>query len=132
MIEKFDRTTPEGAVKYFRSCILNGDLHGALSCFDKEAVYIDRDGSEIKGLENIEKAMLHLCNWKPEIKGSKHKATIVGDQAVWIDKWSMKAKTPDGNPIEMSGATSCLMQRNDNGIWLWLVDNPFAAEILEI
>lgn len=129
MIEKFDRTTPIGAVNYFRHCIAVGDLQGTLSCFANDAVYIDRDGQEIKGLDNIEKAMQHLCTWKPQIKGSNHKATIVGNHAIWIDKWSMKATLPDGNPIEMDGATSCMMIKNENGIWLWLIDNPFAAAI---
>jgi hypothetical protein len=35
---------------------------------------------------------------------------------------------PDGRPIEMDGATACMMKKNEEGIWLWLVDNPFAAE----
>jgi uncharacterized protein (TIGR02246 family) len=131
MISKFDRTIPANAVKYFRSCIATGDLAGALSCFGNDAVYIDRDGQEVTGLDNIEKAMEHLCNWKPEITGSNYRVTIVGDLAIWMDKWSMKATMPDGNPIEMNGATSCLMKKNEEGIWVWLVDNPFAAAIFE-
>lgn len=130
MTEQFDRTIPIEAVKYFRNCIVNGDLQGALSCFDKEATYIERDGQEIKGLDNIEKSMEHLCTWRPEIKGNNHKVTIVGDHAIWVDKWSLKATMPDGNPVEMTGATSCMMKKNSNGIWLWLVDNPFAADFL--
>ncbi|MBS7255844.1 YybH family protein [Flavobacterium branchiicola] len=131
MIQDFSRTTPKSAVNYFRNCIANGDLQGVLGCFDKNATYINREGQEIKGLENIEKEMQHLCNWKPEITGSNYRETIVDDLAIWVDKWSMKAKTPDGNPIEMNGATSCMMKKNDKGIWLWLVDNPFAAAIFE-
>lgn len=131
MIEEFDRTIPAEAVKYFRSCIVNGDLQGALSCFDKNAAYIDRGGQEITGLENIEKSMEHLCTWKPQITGSKHRVTIVGDHAIWVDKWSLKAMMPDGNQVEMTGATSCMMKKNDDGVWLWLVDNPFAAEVFE-
>ena len=131
MTEKFDRTIPADAVKYFRSCIVNGDLQGALSCFDKDATYIERDGQEITGLNNIKKAMEHLCTWRPEITGSSHKVTIVGNLAVWIDKWSLKAIMPNGNPVEMNGATSCMMKKNDEGIWLWLVDNPFAAEVFD-
>ena len=132
MTKIFDRTNPSEAVKYFRHCILTGDLAGALSCFDKDATYIERDGREIKGLDNIEKSMDHLCKWKPDIKGSRHKVTIVGDLAVWADAFTLKAFTPDGNPLEMNGATACLMKRNENGIWLWLVDNPFAGQIFEI
>lgn len=131
MTEKFDRTIPAEAVKYFRSCIVNGDLQGALNCFDKDATYIERDGQEITGLANIEKSMEHLCTWKPQIIGSNHRVTVVGDLAIWVDKWSLKAIMPDGNPVEMKGATSCMMKKNDKGIWLWLVDNPFAGEVFE-
>lgn len=129
MTEKFDRTIPAGAVNYFRSCIANGDLQGALNCFDKDAIYIERDGQEITGLDNIEKSMEHLCTWRPKITGSKHRVTIVGDFAIWVDKWSLSGATPDGNPVEMSGATSCMMKKSNDGIWLWLVDNPFAADV---
>lgn len=131
MKTNYDRTNPIEAVNYFRYCIVSGDLEGALSCFDEEAIYIDRDGQEVKGLDNIKKAMQHLCTWKPEIKGSKHRLTIVGDHAVWADKWVLKATLPDGNPIEMDGATTCMMRKNESGIWLWLVDNPFAGELFE-
>jgi len=127
----FDRTEPSGAVKYFRHCILSGDQAGALSCFDKDATYIERDGREVKGLDNIKKSMEQLCNWKPAIKGLKQKVVIVGDYAVWTDKWILNGLTPDGKPIEITGATSCMMKRNENGIWLWLVDNPFAADVFE-
>jgi len=128
MIENFDRTSPEGAVKYFRNCIYLGNLKGALSCFDPKAIYIERDGQEIKGLGNIEKALESICLWKPEIKGIKQRVTIVGDLAMWIDKYHVKAKMPNGDPIEMEGVTACIMKCNIDGIWLWLVDNPFAAD----
>lgn len=131
MTENFDRTHPAGAVKYFRHCIVTGNLDGALSCFDQEAIYIERDGEEISGLENIKKPLEHLCNWKPDIQGNKQKLTIVGDLAIWVDQWMLKAFSPDGTPIEMKGATTCMMKKNQEGIWLWLVDNPFAGHLFE-
>jgi ketosteroid isomerase-like protein len=130
MIENFDRTKPSGAVNYFRHCILTGDLPGALSCFDKHATYIERDGQEIKSLDNIKKSMEGLCAWKPTITGSKYRVTIVGDLAIWVDKWTLSAVSPDGNPIALDGATTCMMKKNENGIWLWLVDDPFAGDIV--
>lgn len=123
----FDQTNPQGTVQYFRHCIHQGDLKGALSCFDSAATYIERDGREIKGLAHIEKALESLCLWKPEIKGMNHKLTCVGDIALWVDNYVVKAKMPNGDPIEMEGVTTCILKRNNQGIWLWLVDNPFAA-----
>jgi len=129
-MRNFDRTDPAEAVKYFRNCIYCGDLKGALSCFDSEAVYIERNGQEIRGLDNIEKALEILCSWKPEIKGIQQKVTIAGELAIWRDKYAVKAKMPNGDPMEMEGATACIMKRSSEGIWLWLIDNPFAVNDL--
>lgn len=127
MSERFDKTNPEKMVSYFRNCILQGDLQGAISCFDAEGIYIERDGQEIKGLENIEKALKSLCLWKPEISSVMHRVTIVGNHAIWTDKYTVRAKTLQGGHIETDGITACLMKCNSKGDWLWLVDNPFAA-----
>jgi ketosteroid isomerase-like protein len=129
--DKFDRTLPEGTVQYFRSCILAGDLMGALSCFHEDAKYIERDGREIKGADNIAKSLEPLCNWRPEITGENYKVVIVGDLAIWMDNYLVSATLPDGTPINSKGMTSCMMIRNGDGIWFWLVDNPFAGELLQ-
>ena len=132
MAEKFDRTSPEGAVKHFRNCILIGDLNGALNCFHPDATYIERDGQEVKSLENIKNALAGICAWRPQIEGVKNKVTIVGDLAIWIDKYAVKAKAANGDPLEMEGTTACILKRDSNGNWLWLIDNPFASDHLAI
>ena len=92
-----------------------------------DIVYIERDGQEIKGLGNIEKALQSICSWKPHIQGIRQRVTIIGDHAMWVDKYIVKANRPNGDLIEMEGFTACILKRDINGIWLWLVDNPFAA-----
>lgn len=127
MSERLDKKSPERMVRYFRHCIFQGDLQGAVSCFDAEGVYIERDGQEVKGLDNIEKALESICVWKPKISSIKHRVTIVDNHAIWTDTYFVKAKTPHGEPVEMDGVTVCLMKCNIKGDWLWLVDNPFVA-----
>lgn len=65
----FNRQTEAGAVAYFRYCIKNGDAVGALSCFHPEAVYIDRDGRELRGLDQIALAMNEICRLQLDIQG---------------------------------------------------------------
>nr|WP_294786657.1 hypothetical protein [uncultured Flavobacterium sp.] len=36
----------------------------------------------------------------------------------------------NGDYMEMEGVTACIMKRNNEGIGLWLIDNPFAANDL--
>lgn len=70
--------------------------------------------------------MEHLCHWKPFIQGNKNKVIEVGELVMWMDKYTLSGKQPDGTPIEMNGATACIMRRNEEGVLLWLMDNPFA------
>ncbi|MCW3463161.1 YybH family protein [Chitinophaga nivalis] len=131
-METYDRKTPAGAVAYFRHRLQQGDITGAMSCFDAQGTYIERDGTPIKGLPQIERAIGNLCVLRPTIKGGVSHVTIWEDLSVWLDKWEMTAISPDGHSINMSGHTSCLLKRNEAGIWLWLVDNPFGAAVLDI
>lgn len=128
MTQNFDRKDPDGADEYFLNCVRNGDLNNAMTCFDPEAIYIDKDGNAINGLANIEKLVANLCNMKPDIKVYEHKISPVGnDMMYWLDKWTLTATDLQGNLINMKGASANMMRRNNDGVWLWLVDNPFAA-----
>lgn len=130
-MQDFNRKTPEGAVAYFRNCIKEGDVEGALSCFHPIAVYIDRDGKAFRGLQQIEQAMKGICALKFNISGATPHITEVNDIAMWLDRWEMTGTTPDGHPINMAGHTSCIMKREEAGNWLWMVDNPFGSAVLE-
>jgi ketosteroid isomerase-like protein len=108
-------------------CIREGNLKNAMTCFDPEGVYMDKDGNAISGLANIEKVVANLCKMKPDIKIYKHKNSPVGKDLIYrLDKWTMTATDPQGNPIKMQGASAHIMRKNTDGVWLWLVDNPFA------
>lgn len=133
MTQNFDRTDPDGADEYFLNCVRNGDLKNAMTCFDPEAIYIDRDGNAINGLANIEKLVANLCNMKPDIKVYEHKISPVGnDMMYWLDKWTLTAAAgPDGKPMKMKGASANMMRKNADGHWLWLVDNPFALPFFD-
>lgn len=92
------------------------------------AVHMDKDGNAISGLTNIEKVVANLFNMKPDIKIYKHKNSPVGKDLIYrLDKWTMTATDPKGNPIKMQGASAHIMRKNADGVWLWLVDNPFTA-----
>jgi ketosteroid isomerase-like protein len=128
MKQNFDRTNPDEADEYFMDCIREGNLKNAMTCFDQEAVYMDKDGNSISGLANIENVVANLCHMKPYIKIYKHKNSPVGNDLIYrLDKWTMTATDPQGKPIRMQGASAHIMRKNADGVWLWLVDNPFAA-----
>jgi len=132
MKQNFDRTNPDGADEYFLEAVRNGDVKTAMTCFDPEAIYIDKEGNTITGFDNIEKVVANLCNMKPDIKVYEHQMAPVGnDMMYWLDKWSMTATGLDGKQFEMKGASANMMRKNADGHWLWLVDNPFALPFFD-
>ncbi len=126
-----DRTTTCGAVAYFRNSIKQGDVEAALSCFHTDAVYIGRDGQEARGLAAIRQAMQGLCALRFSIKGAEPFITLVDNLAMWMDQWEMQGLTPDGQPIQMTGHTACIMKKDVHGNWLWMLDNPFGSAVLK-
>ncbi|MCY7423080.1 MAG: DUF4440 domain-containing protein [Chitinophagaceae bacterium] len=133
MIKNFDRTDPDDADEYFLEAVRNGDVKTAMTCFDKEGVYIGKDSKPISGMDNIEKVITELCKMKPDIKVYEHQMSPVGsDMMYWLDKWTMTAAAgADGKPMKMKGASANMMRKNADGQWLWLVDNPFALPFFD-
>ncbi len=130
MNKTFDRTSIEGAARFFQNCVRNGDVDGALSCFDAEAVYIPTLGNVVKGTVAIRKGLEMLCGMKPNLQAKRSLALEAGDLASWVDEWTLQATLPDGTPLVMNGVSSDIMKRQPDGTWVYLVDNPYGAAAL--
>jgi len=126
----FDRTTILGAARFFQHCVRNGDIEGALSSFHDDALYVAQPGKFVKGKAEIRKALEFLCGMKPELQAHRSVSFETGDIAAWVDEWTLKATTPDGVALDMSGTSSDIMKRLPNGNWVYLVDNPYGAGAL--
>jgi len=130
MSQIFDRTTILGAARYFQNCVRNGDIDGALSSFDDDAVYVSQPGNVVKGKAEIRTALEFICAMKPDLQAQRSVSFETGDIAAWLDEWTLKATTSDGVALDMSGTSSDIMKRLPDGNWVYLVDNPYGAAAL--
>ena len=126
----FDRTTTEGSARYFQNCVRNGDVEGALSCFDPEAIYVTGPGTQITGKENIRAALAQVCALKPDLQAQRSADFITGDISGWVDEWTLKATTPDGTKLDLRGISGDVLKRQKDGNWAYLIDNPYGAAYL--
>jgi len=131
MNDVFDRTSIEGSARYFQNFVRNGDVEGALDCFDDEAIYVTGIGTFVTGKENIRKALEQVCGLKPDLQAQRSMGFTVGDITAWVDEWTLKATLPDGTKLEMKGTSSDILKKQPNGNWAYLVDNPYGAEYLQ-
>jgi len=130
MEQIFDRTTTEGSARYFQNCVRNGDVEGALSCFDPEAIYVIGPGTQVTGKENIRAALAQVCALKPDLQAQRSADFIAGDIAGWVDEWTLKATTPDGTKLDLKGISGDVLRRQKDGNWAYLIDNPYGGNYL--
>ena len=127
---QFDRTTVEGAARYFQNCVRTGDVEGALSCFDTDAIYITGPGTFVKGREQIRAALEPVCGMKPDLQAQRSADFTSGDIASWVDEWTLNATLPDGTKLDLHGVSSDILKKQPDGYWTYLVDNPYGADYL--
>ena len=49
----------------------------------------------------------------------------MGDLAYLSNTWTLEAKDADGNPTSMGATTAEVARRQDDGRWLYVIDNAW-------
>ncbi|MEV4165880.1 YybH family protein [Nonomuraea dietziae] len=52
---------------------------------------------------------------------------VVDDIALLIVDWTIHGTTPDGGDVHMEGAATDVAGRGPDGLWRYVIDNPFGA-----
>ncbi len=129
----FDRTDPERAARYFQHCIRAGDVEAAVRCMDVNAIYVTEAGKFVQGREAIRVAVAKVAAMKPDLQ-AKRSAILMpgGDIASLVDEWTLKTTLPDGQKLDLAGVSSDILKRQANGVWTYLVDNPYGQAYLTV
>ena len=65
----------------------------------------------------------------PQFQFYGHEVFVNGNQAMHLSPWTMTATAPDGTKINDSGFSCVTLERQANGAWLIVFDNPHAAHL---
>jgi ketosteroid isomerase-like protein len=52
---------------------------------------------------------------------------VAGGIALASASWEIRGTGPDGDPVEVRGASADLLRRHGDGRWLLVVDRPFGG-----
>ena len=132
-VGEFDRTNPERSARYFQNCMRAGDVEGAVRCLDVNAIYVTEAGKFVQGRDAIRVAVTKFAVLKPDLQ-AKRSAILLpgGDIASLVDEWTLKATLPNGQKLDLAGVSSDILKRQGNGVWTYLVDNPYGAAYLTV
>ena len=115
-------TSPEQMHREFETAFNAGDLDALLALYEPGAALIPQPGVLVYGFDQIGPALQQFLDIGATIALDTKKVVTVGDLAYLSNRWSLTGTGPDG-PIEMGAVTAEVARRQDDGTWLYVIDN---------
>jgi uncharacterized protein (TIGR02246 family) len=119
--------TPQQVIELFSHHLNSGNLDGALSLYEREAVFAPQPGQLVFALKAIREALAGFFALRPRIEGEIQGVLEAGGIALVINKWSLSGTQPDGQPLAMAGTSADVLRRQQDGRWLIVIDNLWGA-----
>ena len=100
----------------------NADVQGFLALYAPDACMVLPDGSTITGHEAIREQATQLFAMNGRMTVTTRYVIEAGDLAILSNEWTLTA----GGEY-MSAITAEVAQRQADGGWLYVIDNPYAG-----
>lgn len=124
-------TTPEETIALFATYLGDGDLSSALTLFAPEATFRPDPATVVTGTEAVEEGLRGFFALKPTLTPGPQRVMTSGSTALVLHEWQLKATLPDGSPLEQRGRATDVLQRQADGQWLLVIDNPWGEAALQ-
>jgi uncharacterized protein (TIGR02246 family) len=113
--------------RIFEAAFNDGDLDALVDLFEPRAVLVPSPEQSAHGRDQIRVALQAYLAARPTIR-IQTTAVVETAEGVGLTsgKWNLKGTGPDGQPLEMAGVGAEVFRRQEDGRWLFVIDNPFA------
>jgi ketosteroid isomerase-like protein len=118
-------TDPEQIHRDFESRFNEGDIDGLLALYEPDATLIPSPGAAATGPDEIREALNGFLALQGQISLDTKLSVTVGDLAYLSNTWSLEGKDADGNPVSLGATTAEVARRQDDGRWLYVIDNAW-------
>jgi ketosteroid isomerase-like protein len=123
-------TTPEALHLTWTDRFNAGDLDGLMELYETGIVMMPEPGKLASGHAAVREALAGFLALKGRFALQVQRSIEADGIALVFSKWTLSAQTPQG-PLELTGQTSDVMRRQQDGRWLCLIDNPFGAQAID-
>ena len=112
--------TPQELDALIQQAFNQGDLDAVMALYEPGAVFSNQQGELRSGSDAIRQEMAPFTAMKPDLKIEVTKVITAGEIAVMYSRWSMTT------PSQMSGQSVEVARRQQDGNWLFVIDDPGA------
>jgi uncharacterized protein (TIGR02246 family) len=124
-------TEPHDAVLEFADRLAAGDLAGAISLYEDDAVLLPDPGTVVTGRQGVRSGLGAYFALRPTLTPGARRVLVAGDVALVVHEWRLSGALPDGTALEQTGRAVDVLRRQGDGTWRFLVDNPWGTALLD-
>jgi len=118
--------TPLEVLEGIASIFPTGNIDKLLTLYDPDAVFVAEPGKIVKGLEAIREGLGNMLALNLDFDLRPKKVLEMGDTALVISQWTMKV--PASGEVVVSGKSSDVVRRQEDGSWVLIIDNPHGLD----
>ena len=120
-------STPKGIVPALLAHLNSLDVETMLGFYDPEGLIVDAAGVAHVGRDAIGKELSKYFSLGLQMSITQRHLFVAGDVASLILDWSYIGTARDGTKINMMATASDIARRGPDGLWRYLIDNPFGS-----
>jgi uncharacterized protein (TIGR02246 family) len=118
-------STPDEVLSLLGQAFNAGDLESILALYEPEATFVVQPGDTVTGTEALREAFSGFLALKPTFELEVKKVFRAGHIALSFADWTLTGTGPDGETMSMSGQGSDVLREQQDGRWLFVIDNPY-------
>ena len=123
-------TTPEELGQLFEKHYNSRDLDAIVDLYVPGGVLVAQGGATVSGAD-IRAGFEAMFLLPGTMSLEPATAVTVGDIALTHTNWTLESTDDEGNTSRIGGRTAEVCQRQPDGTWKYLIDNPFVTSTVE-
>ena len=121
-------TKPQDAHRQFEDAYNSGKIEALLALYTPDAHLVTESGNVAIGHDAIRGELQGFFAIKGRMTVETVSAVQAGNIALLRAQWCLTGTGPDGQSVAPGGKTAEVVQRQPDGRWLYLIDNPHGSE----
>ncbi|MEU0005042.1 DUF4440 domain-containing protein [Streptomyces sp. NPDC006314] len=110
----------------FATAFNSGGPEALARVYAEDAVFVPRPGGQVTGTELVA-ANAGFQSLGLPIRVNPRHTYVSGDTALLIVDWVIAGRRPDGERVHLEGTATDVARRGPDGLWRYLIDNPFGT-----
>ena len=124
-------TTPDQVYRLLGDAFAAGDIERVMELYEPDAVIVPQPGQVMIGAEQVRAALQGFLDVNVRFSADTAEVIQTGDLALVAAQWSATIDGPDGERVVLGGVSSDVMRRQADGGWRYLIDQPWADQIVK-